>query len=292
MDTFVGYKYSWSGFIDYSNCYHKVEPIWIAVGIGVTLGTVISVIPQLFNFVKNRSSYGLNSFTVTATSIGQFVNVLNYVCLHAADFVGVISRPFSVYMPRLLSFINIFALWYMYIGNTFLNFIFFDKKPRGRRNVQDIKIDYKANLTFSLFLNITNFILIVLYIVFGMIYGFHEHFIRRYGYILGTAGGFVAIAQYAPQMFTTCKLQDPGSLSLILLAIQAPGGTINTLFLAIGNKDNWTTWLPLLVGATQQFILLIICIFFICKNKAVKVMENTLNSNSLLDKESMATITN
>lgn len=291
MDTFVGYVYSWSGFVDYSNCYHKVEPIWIVVGAAITIGTIISVIPQLYNFVKNRSSYGLNSFTVATTSIGQYVNVLNYICLHAADFVGVISYSCATFLPRLLSFINIFMLWYMYIGNTFLNFIFFDKQPRARRNRNAIKLDYKVNLSFSLCLNIANFVLTALYIVFGLLYGFHGAFMRRYGYILGTSGGVIAFAQYAPQIYTTCKLQDPGSLSLILLGIQAPGGTINTLFLAVGNKDNWTTWLPLLVGATQQFILLIICIFFVCKNKK-KRAELGIDSNPLLDKDSMTTLTN
>ena len=291
MDTFVGYKYSWAGFIDYSNCYHKVEPIWIVVGVGITLGTVISVIPQLWNFVKNRSSYGLNSFTVATTSIGQYVNVLNYVCLHGADFIGMISHPCTVFLPRLLSFINIFMLWYMYIGNTFLNFIFFDKQPRQRRTKKDIKLDYKVNLSFSLGLNVTNFVLTALYIIFGLFYGFESESLRRYGHILGTTGGVIAFAQYAPQMYTTCKLQDPGSLSLVLLAIQAPGGTINTLFLAIGNKDNWTTWLPLFVGATQQFILLFICIFFVCRNKK-KRAQLALDSNSLIEKESMTTFTN
>jgi uncharacterized protein with PQ loop repeat len=294
MDTFVGYEYSWAGFTDYSNCYHEVKPLWIVIGATITLGTVVSVIPQLAKFIKNRSSYGLNSFTITATSLGQFVNVLNYVALHAADFVGIITHPITVSLPRLLSFINLFTLWYMFLGNTFLNFIFFDKKPRERRNKDDIKANYKVNLIFSLGLNITTFILINLFIIFGMVFGFNEGFLRKYGYILGTSGGVLAFAQYVPQMYTTCKLQDPGSLSLILLAIQAPGGTINTLFLAIGNKDNWTTWLPLLVGASQQFILLFICIFFMCKNRKSKVKSGALNGNALLssDKESMATFTN
>ena len=273
MDDFAGYVYSWAGFVDYSNCYHKVDVLWIITGACITVGTVISIIPQLYNIVKNKSSYGLNSFTLTATSLGQYVNVLNYYSLHAADFIGVISIPIGQWLPRLLSFINIFSLWYMYVGNTFLNAIFFDKKPREHRNEQQIRSNKKVTIGFTLGLHVICITLSVLYIVFGATDSFFGDVIMKYGYILGLTGGIIAIAQYAPQMYTTCKLESPGSLSLILLAIQAPGGTINSMFLAIGNQDNWTTWFPLIMGAIQQFILLFICIYFVCKARKRRLAE-------------------
>ena len=270
MDEFEGYLYSFAGFTDYSNCYHKVEVLWMITGVCITVGTIISIIPQIYNIVKNKSSYGINAFTLSATSLSQVVNVLNYCSLHAADFVGMVSISFVQYMPRMLSFLNIFSLWYMYLGNTFLTLIFFDKKPREHRNAEQIKTNRKVILAFTIGLHSIFIVLIILYFVFGSTNGYFESFLRQYGYILGFAGGVIAIAQYAPQMYTTCKLQSPGSLSIVLLAIQAPGGTINSMFLAFGNKDNWTTWFPLIVGAMQQFILLFICIYYVCKARKLK----------------------
>lgn len=290
MDDFEGYLYSWAGFIDYSNCYHKVDVLWMITGICITLGTVISIIPQIVNFVKNRSSYGVNTFTLIMTSLGQFVNVWNYFALHAADFIGTASYSFTTYMPRLLSFLNLFSLWYVYLANAFLNFIFFDKKPREHRDIKAIKSNYKTNIGLSIALFAGEFVLIVMFIAFGLSQGFFEPLIRKYGYILGVSGGVIAIIQYAPQMYTTCKLQSPGSLSIILFLIQAPGGTVNALFMAIGNKDNWTTWFPIIVGAIQQFILLGICIFFILKNRKRRQLADVISEKPLISDQSNSNV--
>jgi hypothetical protein len=68
-------------------------------------------------------------------------------------------------------------------------------------------------------------------------------------------------------MITTCKIKSSGSLSLLLLAIQCPGGLINSIFMIFGQGDNWTTWLSILAAAIQQGILLVICLVFSAKKK-------------------------
>lgn len=267
MDTFAGYPYSFAGFIDYSNCYHPVAIPWLLVGIGVSIGTVVSVIPQLQKFVQKRSNYGMNTLTICLISYGQIINFVNYFCLHSADFVGIVTCPFTMYAPRLVTFLNLFLLWYMYLGNVYLNFIYFDKQPRENRTMNFIRIERKFQLMLTFILFITNFATLAAFSILGFLHGYASSSLRYYGTVLGTAGGVLAACQYLPQMITTCRVKGPGSLSMLLLAIQVPGGLLNVSFMAFANHDHWATWLPIFVAAIQQGILLAICIIFTIRNK-------------------------
>lgn len=279
MDTFLGYDYSFAGFIDYSKCYHPVAIPWLLVGIGVGTGTIVSVIPQLHKFIVKRSNYGMNTLTMCMISYGQIINFVNYLALHSADFVGVHHSPFTSYMPRLVTFFNLFLLWYMYLANVFLNFIFFDKQPRSSRPMSAIRLERKLQLIITAILFIADFISQIIYVVFGTIHGFSCSPLRYYGTILGAIGGVFAVCQYIPQMVTTCKIKGPGSLSMLLLAIQAPGGLLSVSFMAFANKDHWTTWLPIFVAACQQGILLGICIFYTLRHRS---LHHSLNETPLL----------
>jgi hypothetical protein len=83
-------------------------------------------------------------------------------------------------------------------------------------------------------------------------------------------------------MWATCHLKDSGSLSLALLAIQAPGGTLNALFMWIGQEDDWTTWISILAASVQQFILLGICVFFKLRKRRVMQQKGKGDDSSLV----------
>ena len=130
MDKFRGYSTSFSGFIDYNACYHTVDVIWNIVAGCIFVGTVISVIPQIVSFIKKRTSFGFNPITVFVTSWGQFIVVLNYICLHSADFIGLFQYGIKTWLPRLMTFINLFILWFLYSSVPYFLFIFSDFASR------------------------------------------------------------------------------------------------------------------------------------------------------------------
>lgn len=283
MDTFRGYDYSWAGFIDYSKCYKEVSPLWLAVGLCIFAGTIISVIPQLYNYVKLRSNYGIDSIAVFMINFSQWVQTLNYICLHAADFAGISSARFGQWFPRLVSYLNIFALWYIYLGNTFLNLIFFDKEIRIGREEASVRRQRIINVVFMVLLHTLSILTIVIFYCLAGPLGFASSPVFYYGSVLGTMGGVITVIQYIPQMITTCRVQGPGSLSLILLCIQAPGGLTNSAFMIFGTGENWSTWFPTLMGALQQCILIAIIVFFKCKNCGKK--HSNENENALENDE-------
>lgn len=254
-----------SGFVDYKDCYYNSGAAWIAVGSIIFLGSVLSVIPQIVSIVRLRTSYGLNSIYIFVTTFSQFILVMNVVCLHTADFIGILQYPILVTIPRFLTFLVTFALWYGYLPIAFLNWIFFDVNIRTVRLYSKIQTERQLTKIFTCLPLITGPLFILLWAILGVVCGFTSTMMLRVGTVLGTACGFFVIVQYLPQFITTCKLKDNGSLSLLLLCIQAPGGTANALFMWLGQGDDWSTWISILGASIQQFVLLALCLFYKCK---------------------------
>jgi len=278
MDSFAGYSSSFSGFVDYSKCFHQLSTSWMIIGAILFFGTIISVIPQIQIVISNRSSFGLNTTSIWITSFSQFIMIINMICLHSSDFSGIIQLPFSETWQRMLTFCNIFILWFMYSFIPYLSNIFFDKKSRPARPKPTIERDRKVNNTMIVLLYIVLGLLITMTLANGVILGFTGPLIRSIGGLLGTIATALVFAQYLPQMITTCQLKDPGSLSLLMLMIQAPGGMINSLFMWLGNKDHWTTWISYFAASIQQFILLMIGFYFKC-NKEENKYESLMNAS-------------
>ena len=265
MDDNPGFDYSWSGFLDYISCYHELDPLWIVTGVCIFLGTGLSMVPQLVRLVRMRTSYGISPLFVTITHLGQFTTVLNIFALHNADFYGVTQITPARTLPRLLSFCSCFILWFTYLPVCVLMSVFLDKEEREKRKHDQIKKEHVTYRLGTLFITGSEIILFLPYMIIGCLHGFGSPQVLYYGKIVGIFSSVLSVCQYAPQFYTTCKLKDNGSFSIVTLAIQAPGGTTNAIFMMLGNKEHWTTWLAMLTSALQQFGLLALCIFYKCR---------------------------
>ena len=279
MNTFTGYSTSFSGFVDYSKCYPGKEGIWIAIGACIFLGTLISMIPQTIVLVKNKSNYGLNPFMVFMNNLCSILLTVNTVTLHFADFVGLNQYSFFHALPTLFTFFNNFLLWFGYVPVVILTIIFFDIVPREKRKEKQIKIEKFEVYGLDILLISVSVISFMIYVIIGSEDGYSSNNTLNYGKILGIICSVFNILLWLPQIITTCKLKDNGSLSLVYLGIQAPGGLINTCFLVFGQHENWTTWLPIFASCCQQLLLLTICIVFKLRNRKLNMK---INDESLL----------
>lgn len=275
MNDANGYSYSFAGFVDYTTCFTVKFSVWSAIGLIITVGTMVSCIPQIFKIIKNRTSYGLSSVYVCTTLSGSLILFSNYLYLHTADFIGISQLSFGTTMPRMLSFVNIFTL-YMFTMPTMFNTLVFFHRPK--------ETSYKiAALSIA--------IVIVCDIISGSLYvglsqggGTSGMPLKIAGKVYGIIAAGLTLFQYFPQIITTIRVKSSGSLSLILLGLQGPGGLVNSLFLAIGNNDDWTTWVSLMLAAIQQLILLALCIFFEVRKKIQA--KKAINSQPLLEDKS------
>jgi uncharacterized protein with PQ loop repeat len=296
MDTVSGFEYSWSGFLDYTACFHTMKTIWIIVGAVVFVGTGISVLPQVVRLIRLGTAHGLSSTYVIICSTGQALVVLNIFCLHNADFYGILQIPLSRAIPRFLTFCTMFILWFAYLPLLYLITIFFDFKPPrpvGAPSPRDRHLQWRFTSILSCAIAFLQIALTIPFYAFGTTIGFASETVLRLGSIAGVVASAMTVFQYLPQFMTLCKLKDNGSLSLLMLAIQAPGGTVSTIFMCIGNSDNWSTWLSLGLSAVQQWFMLALCLFykarvFVTKRRkawSVSPFSHTTTSSSLLGSE-------
>jgi uncharacterized protein with PQ loop repeat len=262
---------SYTSFVDYTSFFPISDTMWIITGTILTIGTVISVIPQIVAIIKNRSSYGLNPVTLFFTNLNQYLILINIITLHPQDFVGLPSqRPWYRALSRLLTFINAFSLWFTYLPLIFLCQIFFDTSFRANHDDRKMKLNrILAQALSGLMLIVAN-ALFGIYIVSVILYGITNEFALAFGKTLGSLAIVIVFIQYLPQMITTFKLKDNGSLSLLMLCIQAPGGLCNSLFLWIGQGDHWTTWISYMVAASEQFVLIGMIVFYKCRRRRYK----------------------
>lgn len=147
-----------------------------------------------------------------------------------------------------MAFLTFVALWYTFLGTAFMNFIYFDNNQRAKRTSTDIRKDRIINLVVTFLLFGGDFLVLIVY-YFTAMSGFLSIATNSYGIVLGLICSGISFVQYLPQIYTTCKIKGPGTLSLAMLLMQAPGGLANVYLIAFVNKKNWSTWLPIFVAA-------------------------------------------
>ena len=91
----------------------------------------------------------------------------------------------------------------------------------------------------------------------------HPNSLRSWAYLLGVLGTLLAAVQFLPQIWTTWKLQEVGSLSIPMMCIQTPGSFIwvGSLAARLG-WEGWSTWGIYLVTGVLQGCLLAMSIGF------------------------------
>ena len=274
MDGFYGYVASWSGFVDYSKCYHHVSTITWVSQVLIWIGTLASCIPQLMRIVKLKTSYGISPLFIVLTSGGHFLLNLNIFSLHNPIFIGMPQVPLNGVIVRLLTFLNLFTLFILLYPCLPLSLIFFDKKTREKRRPDSFKKERTSAILFSIVFLLTMLIMFAVFIGFIAKFGIGNKYVAGFGKVFGAISSALSVVHYIPQFVRTCIIKDNGSLSLIMLAIQAPGGFYNGLVMAIGQGEDWTTFLAVMCSAVQQGILLIVCIYYKCRRKQTEADHN------------------
>lgn len=99
-------------------------------------------------------------------------------------------------------------------------------------------------------------------LVVVVIVGLNSSFGGRMAYFLGLAAAGVGLVQYIPQLITTYTLKHAGTLSLLTLLIQIPGGMIWSFSLAVRGEVNWSIWMPIMLSAVLQLILLLMAFYY------------------------------
>ncbi|KAL9129034.1 MAG: hypothetical protein Q9217_002404 [Psora testacea] len=103
----------------------------------------------------------------------------------------------------------------------------------------------------------------LIFIISLIVVYLHHASVRPWAHFLGVFGTLLAAVQFLPQIWTTWKLQQVGSLSIPMMCIQTPGSFVwvGSLAARLG-WGGWSTWGIYLVTGVLQGCLLIMCVGF------------------------------
>jgi uncharacterized protein with PQ loop repeat len=262
--TGVDFEYA-VGFIDWGRCFSSVGVMWQVIGSIFFVVVFVSFLPQTTELVTARSSYGIESIAIFCQSLGHFLLVVNLFCFHAYDFVAFFQYPTIQAFPRIITFFNLFFQWILFLPTVYQLFIYHDREKRPSVAVRDeraIRIEWYKTVAGGLALTALDAALIAGCVGLSTSFSFEAGPVQSYAEVCGAIATALEIGFFVPQMWTTCRLRDGGSLSLLMLEIQAPADLANALYMWLGTHDHWTTWLTVLVNAGEEFTVLGTCLVF------------------------------
>ncbi|KAJ6240465.1 pq loop repeat protein [Anaeramoeba flamelloides] len=253
----------------------------IFLGIAVTLGSLISFVPQVMKIYKKRSILGINFFWVFFYTSQQFCRASNTVILNLPRFLACSQVGFKKCFPSLIVSIQMVGLYVMFFGVPLL-YILFSNDYEGSNSTLDIKKRRKNQRIIKVL-----YILIMCYTIsvvgiscFSISFqGICSNIARNLARVLGYFSGFFVLFQWLPQIYSTYKFKGSGSISIITLAIQAPGGIINLIFMIFISKEQFSTWISIFINTSQTLILLCMLLYYNFKSKFKKILEKKKKVN-------------
>ncbi|QOU18725.1 hypothetical protein BRETT_001793 [Brettanomyces bruxellensis] len=106
-----------------------------------------------------------------------------------------------------------------------------------------------------------------------------QHGRNAYADVSGVVSLILQVVQYLPQLWTTYRIREPGTLSIPSLVIQVPGTFYWAYSLYDEADSKWSSYLPFFAAASLQGILLLMCIFYRWRMHVRKSRQLTLQSS-------------
>lgn len=143
--------------------------------------------------------------------------------------------------------------------------IFFPRNPDDTES-QDANLPTWKEAIIVLALSLAFFVFAFLGSVI-FVYAAPSH-IRGWANFLGLLATTLAAIQYIPQIITTWRLQETGSLSVPMMCIQTPGSFVFAASLAVRlGPGGWSAWGLFIFTGLLQGILLGMSLWFLWRDR-------------------------
>lgn len=241
----------------------EMDILSLLLGIGITLGSLLSNIPQFYNIIKYKSVDGISELSLIIQNVGMTCLTMNSLINNWNN----LTQPFSSqYLQNILPFISIGFSWLMVLIYYIIFIIYKIKKFEKR-----ILLGFNYCITYILFL------ILVIGMAVGEKWEGNNSFFTGYANVLGIMSAIFNGLVYIPQIYLLLKNGHNGNLSLLTYCIQTPGNFIIIIYQAIISLSPLTTWVTYLIVLIEQTIILIIMISNILKNSETTNRKIELN---------------
>jgi uncharacterized protein with PQ loop repeat len=243
----------------------------IILGIGLIIGSILSYGPQYYSIWRRKSTEGLNIGTIALGVWASSCILMNFLYLKWGVKHACCSQDgFGKCLAHTLDGQQIAVtaacvvvwcvmwLWYFKV----------DESPEVIRPLEELQQRERLKRLVRLGVAGT-----MGFVVFNIVLAGLLNVVWKagavaswIGFLLGILGTICVVVQWAPQIWTTWKLQAVGSLSILMLIIQLPGTLLVIYFQGVLNKAHWSTLLPYAVTAAEFTILIGLCGFFMTRD--------------------------
>ena len=262
----------------FQECPPPIVGVDFFLGAFLLVGTLVSFLPQHIKLVMKTSHVGLSLYkgsvgTMTATCGLLYFGALQYYelfycCPDAFTCVGHVM-PFLQLAMIVLCDVTILFLYVYY----------FDLKWYHDNGIDYHKMwaETRAAVFGTLLFQV---ILASVFIGLALTSGFGSDSMELFGTILigfSSVGQFV---QWGPQIYTTYKLKQVGSLSLPMIFLQAGGAALTAYFFSL-DGEGWYIWAPFVVSSVLLTVLFLESMYFLRRGK--KTDAETANTSGAVN---------
>ncbi|KAI1261039.1 ATP synthase F0 [Xylariaceae sp. FL1019] len=230
------------------------------ISILIILGIMLSYVTQHYRIISRGSSDGISPYFVllgVTSANAQFGNIL-VLPESRADVACCKEVSAFECTAGLLGIAQIGTQWVCFAIILVLFLVFF---RRDDADLDDEELEQDPDRpSWRTALGVGGLCLLhglfVVVVSAALAFGAPTH-LGTWANVLGVMSAALAAVQYIPQIWTTYKLKHAGSLSILMMTIQTPGGFLFAASLAarLGWRG-WSSWGVYVLTAFMQGILL------------------------------------
>ncbi|KAF8297792.1 hypothetical protein DL93DRAFT_2234069 [Clavulina sp. PMI_390] len=259
--------------MDPGSCPAEHDPVALTLTVVVTLGLIISYLPQHLRIIMKGSSEGLSPWFLLLGSTSCAAGMLNVVALQwdVIKCCKYLSRGMCI--ENLGGVVQVIVQWILFSATLILFLIYFphhlkyaeirtEPNPtQGNKSLtfRDTTAEWKLAVTLSTIVAahvaFSTFVTLILITT-------KSSSLPLWTTFLGLSAAGLSSAQYLPQIKKTWDLKLVGSLSIVTMCIQSPGAVLMCTSIAIRPGTNWTSWLTYAAAGILQGCLLVMCLFW------------------------------
>jgi len=231
----------------------------LAVGIILSLGSIISFLPQYYKIIKHGNVDGISHWSQGLNNISAFCAFFGAFMLDYQIFRDCSSNPTCG--RDLMPFIQLFFVWICPLVNYIIFIKYFNKNYisfSGKR----IQEHHKVWGFFAFYVIVFLFCFTMTTIVLVANWESWEEHGILFGRILSILSTVITSFVWIPQIANTWKTKEVGSLSLLSLGIQSIGSFIIFIYQVEISNASWYIGIPYLVSSSFQAFLLVLGLIF------------------------------